>query len=79
MNNRIISPGVYGLVLLFLIGIWLVIAPFATETQPVGAAWQAATINDVAAGGTLIVASLLGVLASTAIALRSAVREKMVN
>jgi cytochrome c oxidase assembly factor CtaG len=76
MNKRMLSPGIYGLGLLFLLGIWLVVAPFATQTQPVEGSWQLATINDVAAGGVLILVSLLGGLISVALALREAVLEK---
>jgi hypothetical protein len=77
MKTRLISPGIYALAVLFLIGIWLVIAPFALSTQPAGANWQVATIDDIAAGGGLIVVSLLGILVSVALSLSAAVR--MVN
>lgn len=73
MNQRIITPGVYGLVLLFLLGVWLVVAPFATQTQPVVGPWELATINDVAVGGVLILVSLLGGLINVALALRMAI------
>lgn len=73
MKQRIITPGVYGLGLLLLLGIWLVIAPFATQTQPVEGPWQLATINDVAVGGVLILGSLLGGLISVTLALRMAI------
>ena len=76
MNKRMLSPGVYGLVLLFLLGVWLVVAPFVTQTQPIVGPWQLATINDVADGGVLILISLLGGLISLALALREAVLEK---
>ena len=75
MNQRMISPGVYGLGLLLLLGIWLVIAPFATQTQPAVGPWQLATINDVVVGVALIVVSLLGGLVSVALALRVAIIE----
>jgi len=62
--------------LLFLLGIWLVVAPFATQTQPIEGSWQLATIDDIVAGGVLILVSLLGGLISLALALREAVLEK---
>lgn len=74
MKNQLISPGIYIQALFFFIGVWLVIAPFAMETQPISGSWQDATINNVAAGGALIVLSLLGTLIPIALALRSAVK-----
>lgn len=75
MNNRLISPGIYALAVLFLVGVWLVIAPFVLQTQPTGAAaWQVATIDDIAAGGGLIVVSLLGILVNVALSLSAAVK-----
>ena len=73
MNQRIITPGVYGLGILLLLGIWLVIAPFATQIQPIEGSWQLATINDVAVGGVLILVSLLGGLISVALSLQMAI------
>ena len=74
MKNHLISPGIYIQVFFFFIGIWLVIAPFAMQTQPAGGSWQDWTINEVAAGGLLIALSLLGTLVPIALALRSAIK-----
>jgi threonine/homoserine/homoserine lactone efflux protein len=76
MKKSIVSPGIFALVLIFLVGIWLVIAPYVMETQQIGAAWSAATIDDIAAGGLLIVASLAGALISIASGLREALNIK---
>lgn len=72
--NRPVSPGVFALLLTFLGGIWLVISPFALQHQPAGAAWTRETINNVAVGGFLTVASLLGIAVYLALTLAEAVR-----
>jgi len=74
MKERLISPAVYVQALFFLIGVWLVIAPFAMGTQPISGSWQDATINDVAVGAVLILLSLLGTLVPLAMALNTAVK-----
>ena len=74
MKGRLISPVIYVQALFFLVGVWLVIAPFAMGTQPISGSWQDATINDVAVGGVLILLSLLGTLIPLAMALNTAVK-----
>ncbi len=71
--SRLISPGVYVLALLFVAGIWLAASPFVMQTQPAGVAWTASTINDVGAGGVLIVVSLGAILIHLGLALRDLV------
>lgn len=71
--NRLISPGIYTLILLFAGGVWLMISPFTMQSQPAGASWIASTVNNVAAGGVLAVISLLGLFIYLALALRDAV------
>jgi hypothetical protein len=51
-------------ILLFLAGIWLVIAPFATGFQPARLAWTSATSNSVWNGVVLTGLSLAGMLIS---------------
>jgi len=46
-----------GLVALFLVGAWLVAAPFALRFQPAGEVWTGATRMDMALGGTLAAVS----------------------
>ena len=75
MKTRLFSPAIYIQALFFFIGIWLVISPFVMTTQPIDGSWQDATINNVAAGGALIVLSLLGTLIPLAMTLNQAVRE----
>lgn len=45
--------GVCALVLLFLAGLWLVASPFLVGYQPPGAAYTAATVNNLWVGGGL--------------------------
>ncbi len=71
--SRVVSPGIYVLALLFVAGIWLAASPFVMQTQPSGAAWTSSTINDVAAGGVLIVVTLGGILIHLGLALRDLV------
>ena len=71
--SRLISPGIYVLALLFIAGIWLAASPFVMQTQPAGIAWSPSTINNVGAGGALIVVSLGGVLLHLGLALRDLV------
>ncbi len=73
--RRLVPPGSLVLFLFFLTGIWLTMSPFAMTTQPSGQHWTASTINNVAIGGTLMVVSLLGILAYMALALRDLIRE----
>ncbi len=71
--SRLISPGIYVLALLFVAGVWLAASPYVMQTQPAGAAWTPSTINDVAAGGVLIVVALGGILIHLGLALRDMV------
>ncbi len=71
--SRLISPGTYVLALLFVAGVWLAASPFIMQTQPAGATWTPSTLNDVAAGGVLIVVSLGGILTHLGLALRDLV------
>jgi hypothetical protein len=48
------------LVLIFLAGLWLVVAPFALRFQHAHAAWAGATRADVITGGMLAVAAFAG-------------------
>ncbi len=72
--SRLVSPGVFALALTLVGGIWLVMSPFAMQTQPAGGAWLSSTIVAIAAGGVLVVISLLGAVISIALGLRSLVR-----
>jgi hypothetical protein len=49
------------LVLIFLVGLWLVVAPFALRFQHAHAAWAGATRTDVIVGGTLAVTAFTGI------------------
>ena len=69
--NRLVSPGIFALALTLVGGIWLVVSPFAMQTQPAGGAWVSSTIVAIAAGGVLVVVSLLGAFISIALGLRS--------
>jgi hypothetical protein len=73
--RRLIPPGSFVLFLFFLVGIWLIIAPFAMTTQPSGSHWIASTITSVSVGGTLMVVSLLGILGYMLFALHDMIRE----
>ena len=73
--RRLIPPGSYVLFLFFLVGIWLIISPFAMTTQPSGSHWIASTINSVTIGSILMVVSLLGILGYMLFALRDLIRE----
>lgn len=72
--NRPTNPGVFLLLLIFIGGLWMVIAPFVMKAQSVGAAWSPGTINDVAVGGVLIFVALGGACITAALSLRDAVR-----
>jgi len=72
---RLVPPASLVLVLLFLTGIWLVMAPFAMTTQPSGQPWIASTINTVTLGAIVMALSLVGILAYLALALRDLLRE----
>jgi hypothetical protein len=48
------------LALIFIAGVWLVVAPFALRFQHPHAAWAGATRSDVITGGTLAVAAFAG-------------------
>ena len=72
--SRLISPGIYVLALLFIAGLWLAASPFIMQTQPAAATWTPSTINNVGAGGVLIVVSLGGILIHLGVALRDLVR-----
>jgi hypothetical protein len=71
--NRLISPGAYVLAVILIAGVWLAGSPFIMQTQPAGAEWTSATINSVAAGAVLIVASLAGILIHLGLATRDLV------
>ena len=77
MKERLVSPGIYVLMIVFLAGVWLVMVPFVMQNQPAGATWQVATIDDVASGGALIVVSGLGVLINLGLAIQAAVSGRM--
>jgi len=72
--SRLISPGVYVLVLTLIAGIWIGISPFVLQTQASASAWSSSTINDVATGAVLMVVSLLGIGSQIVLALRDLVR-----
>jgi hypothetical protein len=48
------------LVLIFLAGLWLVVAPFALRFQHPHAGWAGATRADVITGGVLAIAAFAG-------------------
>lgn len=73
--RRLVPPGSLVLFLLFLTGVWVTMSPFAMTTQPSGQPWIALTITTVTIGGVLLVASLLGILAYIALALRDLMHE----
>jgi hypothetical protein len=72
--NRFILPGSYVLILLLCVGVWLVVSPFALQSQPVGSAWIGSTVNNVATGGILIGVALAGILGILALGLRDLMR-----
>ena len=75
VTRRLIPPGSFVLILFFLTGGWLIMSPFAMQTQSSGQHWSASTINNVALGGILMVVSLLGILSFMGFALRDLLRE----
>ena len=78
MRQRL-SPGIYALVLVFIAGVWLAASPFVLQTQPSGGAWIPATINAVASGGVLVVASLVGIGTYSLLAVNSAIRAEVIR
>ncbi|MBF8187319.1 SPW repeat protein [Nonomuraea sp. K274] len=62
--------GVSALVLLFLGGLWLVVAPFAVGYQPRGAIYVDATINDLWVGGSVAALAFVSLVIYAADALR---------
>ena len=74
MKTRLLSPGIITLVLTLAAGIWMIIAPAALNTQPRGAHWTHATINDVVVGGVLIAASLIGIALHLGLGLRALIQ-----
>lgn len=70
MRPRIVSAGWVASALLALAGVWLLIAPDWVGYQPHGAAWLAATDNDVMVGAVLFGVSILGLFAQVAFGLR---------
>lgn len=52
--------GMAGLVIVFLAGAWLIVAPFALRFQPSGAPWTGASRMDVVVGAVLAVAGFAG-------------------
>lgn len=67
--------GLAGAITVMLIGIWLIIAPFAVAYQPDGADWVDATIVGVATGAGVTLIGLLTLLV-VAGALRAEVRRR---
>jgi hypothetical protein len=56
--------------LLSLAGVWLFVAPFGLSLQPLTTPWHRATLNDVAAGGALILIGLTALASYCALAVR---------
>ena len=73
--RRLVPPTSYVLLLFFLTGGWLIMSPFAMQTQLSGQHWSASTVNNVVLGGILMVVSLLGILSFMGFALRDLLRE----
>lgn len=73
--RRLVPPTSYVLLLFFGTGVWLIMSPFAMQTQTSGQHWSASTVNNVVLGGILMVVSLLGILSFMALALRDLLRE----
>lgn len=67
--------GLAGAITVTLVGVWLVVAPFAVGYQPEGADWVDATIIGVATGAGVIVLGLLALLV-VAGALRAEIRRR---
>jgi hypothetical protein len=55
-----------------IVGVWLVLAPFLLDYQPVGARWVTATRQQLATGAALTAASVATVLTMVGTALRGA-------
>lgn len=53
--------GAAGALLGALVGVWLMVAPFAMAYQPEGAGWSDATLTDFWTGVALILVSVVGV------------------
>jgi hypothetical protein len=73
--RRLIPLPSYILLLFFLTGGWLIMSPFAMQTQSSGQHWSASTVNNVVLGGILVLVSLLGILGFMGLALRDLLRE----
>ena len=73
--RRLVPLPSYILLLFFLTGGWLIMSPFAMQTQTSGQHWSTPTVNNVALGGILMVVSLLGILGYLGFALRDLLRE----
>lgn len=56
-----------GLILIVLAGAWLFAAPFGLAYQPMGTSWTAATRNDLATGGALILIAAITLIAYAAL------------
>lgn len=69
------APFIAGATTVTLIGVWLVVAPFAVGYQPEGAEWADATIIGVVSGGAVTLLGLLALLVAFG-ALRGEVRRR---
>jgi hypothetical protein len=54
--------GIASVAIIFAVGLWLLVAPFAVRYQPAGAGWTGVTWTDVITGGTLAVAGFAGLV-----------------
>ena len=63
-------PGAVALLTTYVVGLWMVISSSVMKAQAAGAAWSAATINNVAVGGILVAVSLCGVCSTLGLGLR---------
>lgn len=61
-NRPRVSPGIWGTVLLFLAGLWVLMAPYFVGYQVPGHPWRNPGRNDVVVGAALALASILGLL-----------------
>lgn len=77
--SRLMTGGIYLLLLAVMAGVWMIISPFAMDTQAMGAGWSAATINNVVVGGTLIGSALVGASVTLALQVRELARARANN
>jgi hypothetical protein len=71
--NRMMRWGIYPLLLTFIAGVWMLVSPFAMDTQAVSSGWSRVTVNDVVVGGILIAIALVGVGVALTLHLRDLV------